>query len=798
MKFFVSIIIPTHNRCDQLIKCLSALKNQSYNPDYFEAIIVADSCTDNTISEVTKFSIDSKFQIKIFKQEFKKASASRNKGISEASGGILLFLDDDVLPETVFVEKHVEAQKNADVVIGYLETILPEKPTQWNLWARLWWESRFNDMALPGHMFNYKDFFTGNVSVKTSFIKTAGVFNESFIRLEDYELGYRLINSSARFFFSRKAKGKHFETNNFNKWAYRLIDEGSAFVHLGNLYPELKENIFKESNKPEILKRIAFNKIIPASIFSRFFMTFAKFFEKIKARNMWRISGGVVSRINYWRGVARNFKNIKEFEKWFAKNLEANYFSYNTYCIDINSNEFDEFNDKDLEFINKNGLRIKYDNIDLYRYTFFPGSEKLRKEHIPFINDENIVFKISDYITTWENLLTIKSNHPIKIYDIDITELLSSVSVEKKYNFLIINLFIKNQIIGNLVFRCDKKKNFSKEEIYSEIQRKYNHYLKQYILIKNLKVFPEPHLVYPSISVMICVEDKQEKMIRCLESMENVEYPDFEVLVYDYSSKENSVDAEIRKYAFTYKKIEGDIKTVWNLAIEESKKEIIIFINENAVVNENWLFDIAKGFNDKNIFSISGLVLPFELETETNLDFEFFNGAAKQYSPFSFDLRSIKNGQKYCLSMWGKENNIAFRKAALKKIMGFALVNSEQTNIQHFDDSSGYSINYKPSAYIKYYHGNDEEKLIAQTNNQRKSFLYFFLVIRNFVSYSPKHLFTVALIYFFINYVFKRIIRSIIKLNPKVLFNILMELVGFIGFYGMYKKLKKDNFENQL
>jgi len=63
-------------------------------------------------------------------------------------------------------------------------------------------------MARPGHRFSYHDFFSGNVSLPAAIFRRVGGFDEVIkVRLEDYELGIRLLKAGARFIFRRKPPG---------------------------------------------------------------------------------------------------------------------------------------------------------------------------------------------------------------------------------------------------------------------------------------------------------------------------------------------------------------------------------------------------------------------------------------------------------------------------------------------------------------------------------------------------------------------------------------------------------------
>ena len=87
----VSIIIPTYNRSDYLIKAIHSALNQTYKN--IEVIVVDDNSQDNTKSRV--FEINDK-RIKYLKNIINKGGAySRNIGFKKSKGVFVNFLDDD-------------------------------------------------------------------------------------------------------------------------------------------------------------------------------------------------------------------------------------------------------------------------------------------------------------------------------------------------------------------------------------------------------------------------------------------------------------------------------------------------------------------------------------------------------------------------------------------------------------------------------------------------------------------------------------------------------------------------------
>ncbi|KZX75323.1 hypothetical protein A3715_07910 [Oleiphilus sp. HI0009] len=87
----ISVITPTFNRADFLGQTIESVLNQSYAN--IEHIIIDDGSTDNTRTLVESYSHTGK--VRYFYQKNSGQSVARNKGLTEAKGDFICFLDSD-------------------------------------------------------------------------------------------------------------------------------------------------------------------------------------------------------------------------------------------------------------------------------------------------------------------------------------------------------------------------------------------------------------------------------------------------------------------------------------------------------------------------------------------------------------------------------------------------------------------------------------------------------------------------------------------------------------------------------
>jgi glycosyltransferase involved in cell wall biosynthesis len=104
-----SIIIPNYN-CDKYIKeCLDSIFNQTFK-DY-EVIVIDDGSTDNSL-EVIK-----NYNVKLLHTNRKYAGGARNKGLIEAKGEYIIFLDsDDFLYDNQVLERLNNKITDEDII----------------------------------------------------------------------------------------------------------------------------------------------------------------------------------------------------------------------------------------------------------------------------------------------------------------------------------------------------------------------------------------------------------------------------------------------------------------------------------------------------------------------------------------------------------------------------------------------------------------------------------------------------------------------------------------------------------
>lgn len=109
----ISIIIPAYNVEKYLPECLDSILKQSIT-DY-EILIIDDGSTDCTKEIAKRYQQEHKESIWIYEQNNMGPSGARNRGLEEAAGEYILYIDSDDFIETDMLEQLIKKTEKYDL-----------------------------------------------------------------------------------------------------------------------------------------------------------------------------------------------------------------------------------------------------------------------------------------------------------------------------------------------------------------------------------------------------------------------------------------------------------------------------------------------------------------------------------------------------------------------------------------------------------------------------------------------------------------------------------------------------------
>lgn len=104
----------------------------------------------------------------------------------------------------------------------------------------------------------------------------------------------------------------------------------------------------------------------------------------------------------------------------------------------------------------------------------------------------------------------------------------------------------------------------------------------------------------PKVSVIICTYRGSATLVPCLDSVTDLEYPDYEVLVVN-----DGDDDRVSEIAATYESVRHigiehqGLSAARNIGAKESEGEILVYTDDDCIVEKDWLHWIALQFDGK-------------------------------------------------------------------------------------------------------------------------------------------------------------------------------------------------------
>jgi len=116
MPLIASIIVCTYNRQELLKESIISLQAQTFPHEMYEIIVVDNNSTDSTREMIEAFAVASPVNIKYLFEPRQGLSYARNSGIDTAQGDIVVFTDDDIEADPLWLAEIVAAFESPVVV----------------------------------------------------------------------------------------------------------------------------------------------------------------------------------------------------------------------------------------------------------------------------------------------------------------------------------------------------------------------------------------------------------------------------------------------------------------------------------------------------------------------------------------------------------------------------------------------------------------------------------------------------------------------------------------------------------
>jgi len=211
----------------------------------------------------------------------------------------------------------------------------------------------------------------------------------------------------------------------------------------------------------------------------------------------------------------------------------------------------------------------------------------------------------------------------------------------------------------------------------------------------------------PTCSVVVCTRNRPDALHRCLQALEQLAYPSFDVVVVDNAPSDNRAFEVARRAGVRYvsEPIPG-LSRARNTGARACSSEVIAFIDDDAVPDPMWLAHLAAKFADPDVTVATGRTLPLlEAADASGSDFTDLGP-----SVIRLDRRNPRWFEIASFGGIGNGNNMAFRRRVFNEWRGFdeglgrgALLSScEEHRAFAQLIEGGYAVVYTPKAIVRH------------------------------------------------------------------------------------------------
>jgi glycosyltransferase involved in cell wall biosynthesis len=231
-----SVLIPTRNRRESLLRTLRALRDQRHGGPAFEIIVSFDRCTDESAEAVQR-----EFPgVRTTQIQGPGPSAALNAAARLASAPLLIFLDDDMEPVPEFVAEHVAAHRETSGAIAVAGRIVPVVVTRsvFSDNIEAFYQNFDREMAAGELAASPHGLPGGNASIKTDDFRAVGGVDERYEFMKwDFELAARLLERGFRLVYARSASATTYLQLTTAELLSRAAKRAASDVRLARDHP---------------------------------------------------------------------------------------------------------------------------------------------------------------------------------------------------------------------------------------------------------------------------------------------------------------------------------------------------------------------------------------------------------------------------------------------------------------------------------------------------------------------------------------------------------------------------------
>jgi glycosyltransferase involved in cell wall biosynthesis len=231
------------------------------------------------------------------------------------------------------------------------------------------------------------------------------------------------------------------------------------------------------------------------------------------------------------------------------------------------------------------------------------------------------------------------------------------------------------------------------------------------------------------VTVSVCTRNGADRLGACLNALEKLDYPDYEILIVDNAPSDNAVwqlleQRGASKYRYVVEPRPG-VSWARNRAIQEARGAILAFTDDDARPDAFWLLSLVAALQRPATSLVVGRAYPRELETKAQVHCAYYWGHDKGFIRQEYSLR-VPNFPKnpFNTNTYGGAYNLAAWREVFLKSGGFDVTLGRGSPSGSASDTDLFyrlivkheAIFYDPTALVRISYPKEFQYLIKHDN----------------------------------------------------------------------------------
>ena len=244
------------------------------------------------------------------------------------------------------------------------------------------------------------------------------------------------------------------------------------------------------------------------------------------------------------------------------------------------------------------------------------------------------------------------------------------------------------------------------------------------------------------VSVVVATLDRPDDLRSCLTGLRNQRTPrPVEIVVVDNRPASGKTAPVVREFpgVVLVNESRQGLAYARNAGFLACTGVVAVATDDDVVMPTRWLEKVVGAFADPSVTVATGNVLPMELETKAQRDFERYGGLGKGFERRVFDHAWFRGVHRQAVPTWeiGATANAAFRTAIFRdprvglmdEALGPGMPSGvgEDTYLFYRALKAGGTAVYEPAAYVWHVHRRAADSLRRQLWNYSKGHVAYHL-----------------------------------------------------------------------